>query len=80
MDLRRVETETRVWSEAGAVAYIASKLHGVQVSPRSKLLRLAELAEREAKRRKLPSGEDEWTWRHDWRNLARLLREWADRG
>jgi hypothetical protein len=66
--------ERRAWDEEQAVAFLAQRI-GAGFSDTAQRIRdLAELADKESRRRKVPDGEREFWWRRSWEALADALR------
>lgn len=80
MDLRKMTAERKQWEKEQAMSYLSTAL-GVRIGRlRKRFLALANLADAQCRKRKLPAGEDEFWWQRDWECVASLLRSIAKKG
>ena len=76
-DLRKMTAERTQWERGQAMAYLATAF-GVRLGRlRDRFHALADLADAQGRKRKLPAGEDEFWWRRDWEAVAAVLRSVA---
>ena len=58
------------------VFYFLSAYLGITIETiRNRFLQLSELAEKQSQKRKLPEGEEEFWWVHDWKSISSILKE-----
>jgi hypothetical protein len=77
VDLRAITAERQAWDERQVIGYLSRRL-GVDLGDTAQYVRdLADLADKEARRRKIPDGKREFWWRRSWEMLASMLRDLA---
>lgn len=74
-DIRKLEEQRKNWEENQVLEYLARRLGtGLNRIP-LRILDLAKFCEKQANRRKIPDGESEFWWSHEWHMLGRLLKK-----
>ena len=76
-NLREMERERCEWEEDQCVAWMARRLGVGLADTRRYVLMLADLAQKEERRRKIPEGFAEFWWANNWRAIASILRKIA---
>ena len=77
MNLRLMEAKRKAWDADQCYQWLASQLGGSLSLIRPRLGQLAELCEKQERRRKLPDGETDWAWQSSWHALSEILRRLA---
>lgn len=76
-NIRKLEQSQADWEEDQCLKYLGRRL-GAPISRLSKRLgQLADLCDKQANKRKLPEGEQEFWWHHEWTVLSSILRKFV---
>jgi len=75
VDLRTLEAARADWEQEQCLQWLSDKLGVNLTCIRQRILDLANLADKQANRRKLPEGEDYFWWHSNWSALASILRK-----
>lgn len=78
--IRDLEKKRKGWERDQCLSWLACRL-GCQFSEmREKLNELAELCQKQANKRNLPEGAEQFWWRQNWEALAAVLQDIAGPG
>lgn len=72
-DLRKMKSDLLSARRENALEFINQSIGTSLLKKR--ILQLADLADSQTRKRKLPDGEDPFWWNRDWEALASLLRK-----
>lgn len=73
-DLRALYATHAAWEAQQAIEYLARTIGANYTTTRGYVDKLADLAQGQANKRKLPEGTDAFWWNHTWTMLASCLR------
>jgi hypothetical protein len=77
-NLRLLEAKRRHWEKQQCQAWLATELGCNIKSICKRIADLAELANQQARRRKIPAGEDPFFWAREWEALAKILQRLSE--
>ena len=72
-DIRKLEAERKSWEENQVLEYLAHRLGCGIPRIAKRIQQLADLCIKQSNKRKLPEGESEFWWNHEWDALGQML-------
>lgn len=79
-DIRALEAECEAWDEDQCLNYLGLRLGLPFDHLRLRISQLADICDKQSKRRKVPDGESEFWWSHSWHALGSILRKLSTGG
>jgi len=70
-----MERKRDAWEEDQCMRWLSQKLGIGIASVASTILELADLADKQSRKRKIPEGRDPYWWARNWEMIALMLRK-----